>query len=99
MMALPVVFRRIALHEFRDAANFYAAQRPGLGGEFIREIERCISLVAEQPLAYPFVHREMRRVITKRFPFSIYFYVETERIVVIAIFHSSRNPTIWRERH
>jgi plasmid stabilization system protein ParE len=98
-MALPVVFRRIALHEFRDAAKFYAAQRPGLGDEFIHEIERCVSLAAQQPPAYSLIHGKTRRITAIRFPFSIYFYVETERIVVIAIFHSSRNPAIWRERY
>jgi plasmid stabilization system protein ParE len=32
------------------------------------------------------------------FPYTIYFRVRAEHVIVIAVFHVRRNPMIWRER-
>jgi plasmid stabilization system protein ParE len=97
-MSLPSVFRRSAKIEFIEAASWYENKRSGLGLEFISEIERCIALAAEDPSRYASVHRDIRRVVANRFPFSVYFRAEETRIVVLAVFHGRRNPAIWRTR-
>jgi hypothetical protein len=48
-MSLSVTFRRAARAEFIEAAAWYESQRPGLGVEFIAEIERCVDAAAERP--------------------------------------------------
>ena len=40
-MTLAVVFRRAARREFDEAALWYEARRPGLGNEFVEEINRA----------------------------------------------------------
>ncbi len=53
----------------------------------------------KQPLAYPVVHQyDVRRALTQKFPYSIIFTVEEQSIFVIAVFHSSRDPMIWKGR-
>ena len=47
------VFRRAARAEFFEAAEWYDAQRLGLGAEFIAEIERCVKSATEGPDRYP----------------------------------------------
>ena len=51
-MSLLVTFRRPAGAEFIEAAQWYEARRRNLGVEFVAEIERCVALVAENPLAH-----------------------------------------------
>jgi hypothetical protein len=51
-MNLSVTFRRAARAEFIEAAAWYESQRPGLGVEFIAEIERCVDAAAERPTTY-----------------------------------------------
>ena len=97
-MSLLVSFRRSAQSEFIEAAAWYEARRPRLGAEFIAEIDRCIALAAEQPLLYAVIHNGIRRVVATRFPYSIYYRVEPNRMVVLAVFHASRNPFIWQQR-
>jgi plasmid stabilization system protein ParE len=97
-MTLAVTFSRTARDEFLEAAAWYESQRPNLGVEFIAEIERCLALAAEQPQMHAMVYKNTRRVTARRFPYSIYFQVESCRIVVLAVFHGSRHPTIWRAR-
>jgi plasmid stabilization system protein ParE len=97
-MTLAIEFRRAARAEFLTATARYESQRPGLGTQFIAEIERCIALAAEQPNAYAVVRKNTRHVTARRFPYSIYFQAEPSRIVVLAVFHGSRDPAIWRDR-
>lgn len=97
-MTFAVTFHRAARAEFIEAAAWYEAQHPSLGTEFISEIDRCIALVAEYPQLYAVVYKGLRRITTKRFPYSIYYRVQTGRIVVLAVFHGSRDPTIWHSR-
>lgn len=97
-MSLLVSFRRPARAEFIDAAAWYEARRPNLGVEFIAEIDRCVALAAEQPLLFTIVHNGIRRVVAERFPYSVYYRAESHRIVVLAVFHGSRNPSIWQRR-
>ncbi|MEO6907153.1 MAG: type II toxin-antitoxin system RelE/ParE family toxin [Abditibacteriaceae bacterium] len=95
---LQVNFHQDALLEFHEAAAYYEFQRRDLGVEFIEEIERCITLAAEQPIIYPVVAKNLRRVAARRFPLTIYFRLESNRIIIIAVFHSSRDPKTWRRR-
>jgi plasmid stabilization system protein ParE len=39
-----------------------------------------------------------RRALLKRFPYAVYFAVDNEIIVVLAVFHTSRDPESWRRR-
>lgn len=44
-MTLPVTFHCAARTEFIDASDWYQNKRPGLGDDFIAEIERCVTLI------------------------------------------------------
>ncbi len=97
-MSLPIALHSAAKAEFIDAAAWYDSKRSGLGMEFIAEIDRCVSLASSHPSNYAVVRGDMRRVVANRFPYSVYFRAEKNRIVVLAIFHSSRDPAVWLER-
>jgi hypothetical protein len=51
-MNLSVTFRRAGREEFIEAAAWYESQRPGLGVEFIAEIERRVDAAAERHTIY-----------------------------------------------
>ena len=97
-MSLPVTFHRAAVTEFIEASEWYETKRVGLALEFIVEIERCVSLASQHPHQFAVVREEIRRVVAHRFPYSVYFRTEKLRIVVLAVFRSSRDPAIWQAR-
>ncbi|CAH1905328.1 Plasmid stabilization system [Candidatus Nitrotoga sp. HW29] len=97
-MSLPVTFHRAASAEFIEASAWYETKRVGLAIEFMAEIDRCVSLASEQPLQFVVVREDIRRVVAYRFPYSVYFRAEKHRIVVLAVFHGSRDPAIWKSR-
>lgn len=97
-MTLAVVFRRAARIEFENAAARYDEQRPGLGEEFIVEIDDAVLRAAAAPERYPVVFGDIRRTVARRFPYSVYFRVRRNSMVVLAVFHGRRNPAVWQRR-
>lgn len=97
-MSLRVVFRVAARHEVEEAVTWYEQQRPGLGEEFLREIDEAILRAAGHPDQYPLVYADVRRAVARRFPYSVFFRIRDKRLVVLAVFHGRRDPTIWQAR-
>ena len=57
-----------------------------------------MSVVIDNPRRFPVVHRGTRRLLLKSFPYSIYYRVQSETVVVLAFFHGSRDPRLWQAR-
>jgi len=92
-MKCGIVLRRIAEREFDDSIAHYENEREGLGREFRAAIEKYFQRIADSPEWFPKVRGEVRRaVIIRRFPFVIHFLIEAERIVILSVFHTSREP-------
>ena len=84
--------------EADEAAAWYEAEQPGLGIEFLLELDAAIERAAETPLAYAPVFMDARRVLTRRFPFAVYFIYEHEVVEVFAILHQRRATSLWQSR-
>lgn len=91
-MSLPVVFRPIAKEEISESIEWYETQRTGLGSEFAAEIETFLARIARAPEQFGRIRGPIRRAVLRRFPFTIQFLDEPNRIVVLAVFHGKRNP-------
>ncbi len=44
------------------------------------------------------LYHDVRKAVARRFPYCIYFRERDQRIIVLAVFHSARNPAIWKQR-
>lgn len=84
--------------ELMEAAKWYSQQAVGLDYEFIRCIDEAAARIGRAPLMFPVVHRGRRRIIVKRFPYSIIFEVKEDGVLIYAIFHFSRNQKRWKRR-
>ena len=97
-MSYPIRLRDEADRDIALAASWYEEQRAGLGQEFLDELLATLGTIAEQPRAYPVLHRDVRRALMRRFPFGVFFQTTASDIVVVAVFHGSRHPRGWRRR-
>jgi hypothetical protein len=91
---LSVVFRASASLQVAQAQAWYDAQRQGLGAEFARSLETAISRAARNPLSAPIVHKDVRRILLKRFPYSV-FYIPSDMLLVLSCMHTRRAPVDW----
>lgn len=81
-----------------EAIRWYDQRDPEIGDDFLRRVYQCITSLEKNPRLYPLVHRHMRRALVSRFPFQILYEIETEEIVIYAIYHSARDPEAWKRR-
>lgn len=93
-----VVFLAPAEVEFDAAQAWYEDRSPGLGQAFVTSIQATIERVRRAPLQFPVADRDVRRALVRRFPYGVFYLAEEDRVVVIAVFHSSRNPREWKSR-
>ena len=91
-------FHPAARPEYRDAAAFYEACRPGLGATFTVEVESTIERVMEAPDRWRVVEQDVRRCLTHVFPYAVLYSVEPDFVLIIAVAHGSREPGYWRSR-
>lgn len=80
------------------AFEWYEKERPGLGLEFLDELRAAYSRIAAGPLRYQELRSGVRRALLKRFPYAVYFAIEDDAVVVIAVLHASRDPAEWQRR-
>jgi plasmid stabilization system protein ParE len=50
------------------------------------------------PELFPVLSRDVRRVLVNRFPYGIYYRIESEEIIVFAVMHAARDPRVWQTR-
>ena len=97
-MKLPIVTRPVAAGEFQSAYRWYENQRLGLGEEFLQAASDLVGLIAEHSERFPIAHRDIRRAVLRRFPYSIFYRLKAGHVIVVACFHSKRNPREWMLR-
>ncbi len=84
--------------EMLEAATYYETQQENLGKRFLTSVQDTLNRIRINPLLYPIVELDVRRCVTKTFPFGILFRTLSEQIVVIAVMHLHRDPGYWKGR-
>jgi toxin ParE1/3/4 len=97
-VSIPIVFRAEAEAEFDEAFDWYDARRVGLGSRFASEVQAVLDAIAANPLLNPAIFADTRKAVVRRFPYCVYYRPHADRIEVLAIFHTSRDPLIWQSR-
>jgi toxin ParE1/3/4 len=96
-------FHREAERELTSSALRYEGHQPGLGGDFLDEVERAIEAVLENPSMCPLwpdipAELDIRRKLLHRFPFGLPYLQQEDRVVFLAVAHLSRAPGYWVKR-
>ena len=92
------IVRPAAAADIDEAFLWYEGQRAGLGHDFLSAAQTLIDAIAEHPLSYPVVRRNTRRALLRHFPYSIYYRVYDDIVVVVACMHGRRSPRQWQSR-
>ena len=97
-MSLELIIRPEAETEMTDAFDWYEERVKGLGSEFLLAADAIFQGILRSPHQYPVVYKTIRRALLRRFPHEVFFVSEENRVVVIAVIHTRRNPKHWQER-
>ena len=92
-------FQRQAAAELQEVANWYQERDTAVAERFQIEIESCLTRIIEDPESHPLEYRHYRWIRVRRFPYRlIYEQLDQDRILILAVAHTSRRPEYWRER-
>ena len=81
-----------------DGFHFYESQEAGLGSYFLDNIYSDIDSLALYAGIHLKPHKNFHRLLSKRFPFAIYFQVTDETAFVHAVVDCRRDPAWLRRR-
>jgi len=69
-----------------------------LGTEFLDVIEAALEDLLAFMESRPVLLGQTRKLVLRRFPYSVMYWTDGEVIAVYAIAHQSRRPGYWRDR-
>ena len=92
--------KRITFHEDADAeliesARYYEERARGLGHSFLAVVKTAADLIQANPEAFPLIGNEVRQKLLYRFPYSLLYVIESDRIRILAVAHEKRRPGYW----
>jgi plasmid stabilization system protein ParE len=93
-----LIVKPFAEADAAKTAAWYNHKREGLGNEFLLALDAKINAIQRNPNHFQLVYKNIRRALTNRFPYGIFFIVEIDTIYILAILHTSRNPKIWKDQ-
>ena len=88
-----MLFRPQARTEVLEAQAWYESRATGLGLEFARALDAAVASAVRNPEMFALVTGSCRRVLLRRFPFSMVYRVRGDELLVIAVFHHKREPS------
>ena len=80
-----------ARNDLADGMRFYEIQAPGLGAYFLDSLSSDIDSLQ----LYAGIHRKVfdfHRMLSKRFPWTVYYRVEGDEVLVFRVLDARRDP-------
>jgi len=91
-------FHPEAFEEYQQAALHYAEHDPGLALRFVEAVEETIQRILEAPTRWRILDEDVRRCLTRVFPYGVLYTVEPDFVLIVAVMHCSREPGYWKQR-
>ena len=94
---MKIVILPSARDDLADGFQFYENQSEGLGGYFLESLFSDIDSL----ILYGGIHRKVfgnHRLLSKRFPFAVYYYEKSGTAFVKSVLDCRRDPKFHRQR-
>ena len=87
-MTAPLFVHPAATQEIARARFWYDDISTTLGNDFARTVAEAIDLIRLHPQLYADIGDGLHRAIVRRFPYQVFFRIGSDRITVLAVYHS-----------
>lgn len=92
---LNIKISSFAYKEIEESKEYYNLQKDGLGLDFKSDVFSAVNNIASYPTLYPIISNEIRRCLLHRFPFSIFYSIRQNTIIILSVAHQHRTPRKW----
>ena len=90
-MSYNLIVRAKAEQHAVEAYTWYEERLAGLGNEFLLSLDACINSIERNPNLFQKKYKNIRMGMLERFPYGVYYIIDNNLIIVLAILHFSRN--------
>lgn len=89
-----------AEYDIDKAYIWYELRQLGLGDKFFNSVNKSIHIIVNNPLGSEKIYRGIRRFVIKRFPFGVYYRVNSDinEIQIVGVIHFMRNQRTIKKR-
>ncbi len=81
-----------------EGYNFYENQQKGVGRYFLDSLYSDIESLVLYAGIHRVIHKDYRRMLSKRFPFAIYYTLSRDEIQINAVIACRKDPAWIRNR-
>ena len=96
----PLRFHPEAEEEMNVTADWYDEHADG-GSDFLGAVDETVEDIGMAPWRWPVVKGvspSTRRRLMKRYPYSVFYRIDDEGVLIVSIAHQSREPLYWLGR-
>ena len=97
-MMRKLVIREEAQRDLDEAIDWHKKNKKDRGRKFAVEIKKVLKLLQKMPKMHGIVIDDVRRATVKGSRYVILYRVTDTEVIVISIFHASRDPSNWQSR-
>ena len=97
MNSRPVVALDAVREDVQAAYDYFAARGAGVGDKFLERYFAITDRIALNPETFPLKFDDYRRALVPKSYLAVYYFIEPERAVVVAVIDARRHPRLIRE--
>ena len=97
-MKFEIEIKQEAREDIADIYLWYEKQQTQLGYRFLDLFEERISFLQKEPQVYSKKYKTFRQAYLSKFPYLIIFEILKNKIIVFAVIHAKRKPSLRFKR-
>lgn len=97
-MTYSISIAEAAENDIREAFLWYEDQKDNLGSTFKNHVNKAVDSIQSNPLKTQVRYGNTRVFFLRKFPYGIHFQVDKNHILIVAVFHTSKDPEKWTKR-
>ena len=91
-------FSAEAQQDVDEAKEYLEDRQEGLAESFAADLATRIDEISQNPYLCQERYRRYRMAVTRRFHYKVFYGIIENRIDIVAVWHSKRDPTSWISR-
>lgn len=80
------------------AFTWYEQKRTGLGHDFLLQMDAGFRSLERNPLIHSEKYASVRCYLIRRFPYKVFYRIETGKIIILGVISGRRNPEWIKQR-
>ena len=90
-MSWCVTIRARAKADLRNAHDWYEKHCVGLGSDFLAAQAEALLRLEANPERFPPYYNGFRRILTRRFPYKIFYRIVGQTVIVVRVLHTAQD--------